>query len=182
MYVSVSYSLILPWTHTCKLIERWHFSGTMWMMIKGILKSWCWISQYQGTFSILCSRIQGYMLSLLNEVDSYLLLLLCVLYDMQNQFLQQLVSKRSSISCLYNMWLSFRIKEKSFSWCFYFLQYSFYIIVSLNPYAMFYKWDIYIYIYIVFSFSKWTMVYLLVTVSTLLVFVLVRYTVNVYKG
>ena len=68
VYVSVSYSLILPWTHTCKLIERWHFSGTMWMMIKGILKSWCWISQYQGTFSILCSRIQCYILSLMNEV------------------------------------------------------------------------------------------------------------------
>ena len=92
------------------------------MLIRGILKSCFWILLHQGTLSILCSRIQGYMLSLLNEVDSYLLLLLCVLYDMQNQFLQQLVSKRSSISCLYNMWLSLRIKEKSFSWWFNFLQ------------------------------------------------------------
>ena len=27
VYVSVSYSLILPWTHTYKLIERPHFLG-----------------------------------------------------------------------------------------------------------------------------------------------------------
>ena len=92
------------------------------MLIRGIIKSWFWISQHQVTLSILCSRIQGYMLSLMNEVDLCLLLLLCVLYEIKNQNFQQLVSERSSISCLYNMWLSFRIKEKSFSWCFYFLQ------------------------------------------------------------
>ena len=149
------------------------------MLIKGILKSWFWISLHQGTLSILCSRIQGYMLSLMNEVDPCLLLLLYVLYEMQNQIFQQLVSKWSSIPCLYNMWLSFRIKEKPFSWCFYFFAVNFFcIIVSLNPYAMFYIWDI----CVGFSFSKWTMVYLLVTVLTLLVFVLVRYTINVHKG
>ena len=38
--------------------------------------------------SILCSRIQDYMLSLMNEVDLWLLLLLCVLYEMQNQIFQ----------------------------------------------------------------------------------------------
>ena len=82
------------------------------LKIRGILKSWFWISLHQGMFSILCSKIQGYMLSLMNEVDPWLLLPLCVLYEMQNQFFQQLVSERSSISCLYNMWLSFRIKKK----------------------------------------------------------------------
>ena len=61
------------------------------MKIKGILKSLFWISQHQGTLSILCSRIQGYKLSLLNEVDQWLLLLLCVLYEMQNQIFQQYI-------------------------------------------------------------------------------------------
>ena len=58
--------------------------------IKSIPKSWFWISQYQGTLSILCFRIQGYMLSLMNEVYSWLLLLLCVLYKMQNQIFQHI--------------------------------------------------------------------------------------------
>ena len=38
--------------------------------------------------SILCSRIQGYMSSLMNEVDPCLLLPPCVLYEMQNQIFQ----------------------------------------------------------------------------------------------
>ena len=63
------------------------------MKIKGILKSWFWISQHQGTLSFLCSRIQGYMLSLMNEVNPWLLLPLCVLYEMQNYIFQQLVSE-----------------------------------------------------------------------------------------
>ena len=70
-----------------------------------------WILLHQGTHSILCSRIQGYILSFMNEVDPCLMLPLYVLYGMQNQIFQQLVSERSSISCLYNMWLGFRIKE-----------------------------------------------------------------------
>ena len=37
--------------------------------IEGLLNSCFWISLHQGTFSILCSRIQGCMLSLMNEVD-----------------------------------------------------------------------------------------------------------------
>ena len=90
------------------------------MLIRGILKSCFWISLHQGTLSILCSRIQGYMLSLTNEVNLCLVLPLCVLYEIQNHIFQQLVSEQSSISCLYNMWLSFRIKEKPFSWCFLF--------------------------------------------------------------
>ena len=83
------------------------------MLIRGILKSWFWSLLHQGTLFILCSRIQGYLLSLMNEVDPWLLLPLYILYEMQNQIFQQLVSKRSSISCLYNMWLGFRIKENS---------------------------------------------------------------------
>ena len=63
------------------------------MLIKGILKSCFLISLHQGTLSILCFRIQDYMLSLMNEVDQCLLLLLYVLYEMQNQIFQQLVSK-----------------------------------------------------------------------------------------
>ena len=92
------------------------------MLIRGILKSCFWISLHQGTLSILCFRIQVYMLSLMKKVDSCLLLPLCVLYEMQNQIFQQLVLERSSIPCLYNMWLSFRIKGKLFSWCSSFLQ------------------------------------------------------------
>ena len=108
--------------------KDWLRDHTSWapcgirMKIRGILKSWFWFSLHQGMLSILCSKIQGYMLSFMNEVDLWLLLPLCVLYEMQNQIFQQVVSNRSSISCLYNMWLSFRIKEKPFSWCSSFLQ------------------------------------------------------------
>ena len=88
---------------TKRLIERLHFSSLDF-----------WISLHQGTLSILCSRIQGYMLSFMNKIDSCLLLPLCILYEIQNQIFQQLVSERSSISCLYNMWLGSRIKENNF--------------------------------------------------------------------
>ena len=75
--------------------KDWLRDHTSWapfgieMKIKGILKYWFWISPHQGTLSILCFRIQGYMLSLMNEVDPWLLLPLCVLYEIQNQFFQQ---------------------------------------------------------------------------------------------
>ena len=59
------------------------------LLIRGILKSWFWISLHQGTLSILCFRIQGYMLSIMNEVDSCLLLPLCVLYEMPNHIFQK---------------------------------------------------------------------------------------------
>ena len=39
------------------------------MEIEGILKSCIWILLHQGMFSLLHSKIQGYMLSLMNEVD-----------------------------------------------------------------------------------------------------------------
>ena len=41
---------------------------------------------------IICSKIQGYMLSFMNEVDSCLLLPLCVSYEIQNQIFQHLGS------------------------------------------------------------------------------------------
>ena len=41
------------------------------MKIEGILKFCFWISLHQGMISFLSSRIQGYMLSLMNEVDLY---------------------------------------------------------------------------------------------------------------
>ena len=47
----------------------WTPSG-IGMKIEGILKSCFLILLHQGTFSFLCSRIQGYMLSIMNEVDS----------------------------------------------------------------------------------------------------------------
>ena len=39
------------------------------MKIEGILKSCFLILLHQGTLSLLCSKIQGYMLSLMNKVD-----------------------------------------------------------------------------------------------------------------
>ena len=75
--------------------KDWLRDHTSWapygieMKIKGILKFWLWISLHQGTLSILYSRIQGYMLSFMNEVDPCLLLPLCVLYEIQNQIFQQ---------------------------------------------------------------------------------------------
>ena len=68
------------------------------MKIKGILKFWFWISLHQGTLSILYSRIYGYMLSFMNEVDPWLLLLLCVLYGIQNQIFQQLLQAQADVS------------------------------------------------------------------------------------
>ena len=68
--------------------KDWLGDHTSWapcgigMKIRGILKSWFWFSLHQGKLSILSSRIQGYMLSLIYEVDLWLLLLLCVLYEM----------------------------------------------------------------------------------------------------
>ena len=63
--------------------------------IRGILKSWFWISRHEGTLSILCSRIQSYILSLMNKVDPCLLFSLCVLYEMQNKISQQTVTPLS---------------------------------------------------------------------------------------
>ena len=71
--------------------KDWLRDHTSWapcgieMKIKGILKSWFWILLHQGTLSILYSRIQGYMLSFMNEVDPCLLLPPCVLYEIENQ-------------------------------------------------------------------------------------------------
>ena len=78
--------------------KDWLRDHTSWapcrieMKIKGILKFWFWFSQHQGTLSTLCSRIQGYMLSFMNEVDPWLLLPLYVLYEIQNQIFQQTVT------------------------------------------------------------------------------------------
>ena len=75
--------------------KDWLRDHTSWaqcgieMKIKGILKFWFWFSLHQGMLFILCSRIQGCMLSLMNKVDPWLLLPLCVLYEMQNQIFQQ---------------------------------------------------------------------------------------------
>ena len=99
-------SFSLQWEEELSLrinIQKdWLRDHTSWapcgieMKVKGILKSWFWISLHQGTLFILCSRIQGYMLSLMNKVDLCLLLPLCVLYEMQNQIFQHLVPSRSN--------------------------------------------------------------------------------------
>ena len=46
--------------------------GTMWNWDENWKYSqvFFWISLHQGTLSVLCFRIQGYMFSLMNEVDS----------------------------------------------------------------------------------------------------------------
>jgi len=49
----------------------------------------------------------------MNEVDFYIAYVVG-LYEMQNQFFQHLVLEQTSKSYLYNMWLSFRIKENRF--------------------------------------------------------------------
>ena len=46
----------------------WELCG-IGMKIEGIPKSCFWILLHQDTLSVFCSRIQGYMLSLMNEVD-----------------------------------------------------------------------------------------------------------------
>ena len=77
--------------------KDWLRDHTSWalcgieMKIKGILKSWFWISLHQGTLSILYSRIQGYMLFFMNEVDPCLLLPLCILYKIQNQIFSNML-------------------------------------------------------------------------------------------
>ena len=50
--------------------SSWALCGIR-MKIEGILKFCFWISLHQGTLSFLCYRIQGYMLSLMNEVEHY---------------------------------------------------------------------------------------------------------------
>ena len=57
------------------VLKNWLRDHSSWatcgigMKIEGILKFCFWILLPQGTFSLLCSRIQDYMLSLMNEVD-----------------------------------------------------------------------------------------------------------------
>ena len=102
---------------TKRLIERPHFLGTMWieMKIKGILMSWFWISLHQGTLSILYSRIQGYMLSFHQWSRSVIVAsAMCFVWDAKPFFPRIGIRARFSISCLYNMWLGFRIKENHF--------------------------------------------------------------------
>ena len=57
------------------------------MLIRGILKSWFWILLHQGTLSILCSRIQGYILSLMNEVNlCFVASAVCFVWDAKPDF------------------------------------------------------------------------------------------------
>ena len=104
------------------------------MMIRGILKSWFLISLHQGTLSILCSRIQAYMLSLMNEVDSCLLLPLCVLYEMQNQIFQQWVLELGFQyhACITCNWV-LELKKNHFLVVFSFCSKIFAYLYSWNP-------------------------------------------------
>ena len=118
------------------VLKDWLRDHTSWapcgieMKIKDILKSWFWISLHQGTLSILCSKIQGYMLSLMNEVYPCLLLSLCALYEMQNQIFQQLVLECLQYhACITCDWV-FRIKENSFLGDLIFYSKIFYILVA----------------------------------------------------
>ena len=104
------------------------------MLIRGILKSWFLISLHQGTLSILCSRIQAYMLSLMNEVDSCLLLPLCVLYEMQNQIFQQWVLELGFQyhACITCNWV-LELKKNHFLVVFSFCSKIFAYLYSWNP-------------------------------------------------
>ena len=51
------------------------------MKIECILKSCFLISLHQRTLSVLCSRIQGYILSLINEIDHYIASTACFVWD-----------------------------------------------------------------------------------------------------
>ena len=47
VYVSVGHSIILPWTHTCKLIERPHFLGINGIEVKIMLgHMWVMLGTY----------------------------------------------------------------------------------------------------------------------------------------
>ena len=84
---------------------------------------WFWILPHQGMLSILCSIIQGYMLSFMNEVDPCLLLPLCVLYEIQNHIFQQSYhiqginnksrQKHKHRKIQANMWLHLYFKKNS---------------------------------------------------------------------
>ena len=99
--------------------KNWLKNHSFWepcgigMKIKSILKCWFWIPLHKGTFSLLCSKIQGYMLSLMNEINPCITSAVGFVWDAKPIF-PTMVSKQTSISCLYNMWLSFRIKENRF--------------------------------------------------------------------
>ena len=77
------------------------------MKIKGILKSWFWNSLHQGTLSILYYRIHSYMLSYMIKVDPWLLLPLCVLYEIQNQIFQQVQGETHMWKVLKHIRLNF---------------------------------------------------------------------------
>ena len=57
------------------------------MNINGILKFCFWITLHQGTLSFLCSRIQGYMLSLMNKVDPCIAPAMDIVWDAKPIFL-----------------------------------------------------------------------------------------------
>ena len=56
------------------------------MKIEGILKSCFWILLHQGMFSLICSRIQGHMLSLMIEVDPFVTSVACLVWDAKSVF------------------------------------------------------------------------------------------------
>ena len=68
---------------------RDHSSWAPWrigMKIERILKFFFWISLHQGTLSLLCFRIQGYMLSLMNEVDPCVASAMGFVWDAKTNF------------------------------------------------------------------------------------------------
>ena len=73
------------------------------MKIEGILKSCFWISLHQGTLSVLCSKIQGYMLSLMNEVDPCVTSTAFFVWDAK-QFFQQKEYEKTLILDVIQKW------------------------------------------------------------------------------
>ena len=86
------------------------------MRIEDILKFCFWISLNQCMLSLLCSRIQGYMLSLMNEVDPYVASAVGFVWDAKpiffNTFMLALSILRliTTLSVVVVNWLTFSVK------------------------------------------------------------------------
>ena len=111
MYNWKKRKLFSLWSLLNKNIRKnWLRDHTSWasceigMKIKGLLKPCFWISRHQATLSLLYFRIQGYMLSLINKVNSCVAFTTCFIWDAKLCFSNNFVMHLYAIPILY--WLS----------------------------------------------------------------------------
>ena len=83
------------------------------MEIEGILKSCLWILLHQGMFSLLHSKIQGYMLSLMNEVDPSVAYAVGFVWDVKPVFPTIGIKAGFQYHLCIPCWVSFRIQKKN---------------------------------------------------------------------